>query len=552
MKFILKYVMLTILITSSTFSAFSQQALTAQQWQDDLRYLQKTVHTRYPFLFKKIKKEAWDAQVAELYGQIPDLADHEIRVGLTRMVSLFKYGHSQIPFGTVAQQGVLNVNLYHFEDGIFVEGVQKGDEKALGAKLVKVAGVPIADALKAIKPVVPAENDAYFKGYGLRFLTVPAILHAQGVIPNLTEEVTLTMEKDGKTFDHSFKTIPLSEVSRSYGFTNPNGQWVSARNTSETPLYLKQLQERLYFFEYLPAAKTLYVRQSSVFNDEKESLSDFYTRLFAFVDSHEIDTFVYDVRLNGGGDNSNNKQLIKGIMARPKINKEGRFFYMIGRNTFSAAQNLTNEIENYTEAILVGEPTAENKNFYGDARGVRLPNSKIAAYLSFAWWQDQGPGNTEEWTTPQMAVTMGFDDYKNNKDVVLEAAIKYSETDFMVAPMERLKELFEEGNYEEVKKRGMQVANDRRYAYYDFQGALAAEAFRLLQFGDTEGNIFMLELVAECYPESAGALYNLATSLEQHKQLDKAKEAYQRLVQVAPDSPLGNSAKKKLATWGKQ
>ncbi len=552
MKLILKYVILTILITSSTFGAFSQQTLTAQHWQEDLRYLHKTVHARYPFLFKKISKEAWDAKVEQLYNQIPDLADHEIRVGLTRMVSLFKYGHTQIPFGTVAERGVLNVNLYHFEDGIFVEGVQKSDEKALGAKVLKVAGMPVAEALAAIKPVVPAENDSYFKGYGLRFLTVPAVLHAQGVLPNLTEEVTLTLEKEGKTFDYRFKTIPLSEVSRSYGFTNPNEQWVGARNSSETPLFLKQLQERLYFFEYLSDSKTLYVRQSSVFNDEKESLTDFYNRLFEFIDRHEINTFVYDVRLNGGGDNSNNKQLIKGIMARPKINKRGTFFYIMGRNTFSAAQNLTNEVENYTEAILVGEPTAENKNFYGDARGVRLPNSKIVAYLSFAWWQDQGPGNAEEWTTPQMAVAMSFDDYKSNRDVVLEAAINYSETDFMVAPIERLKELFEERNYEEVKKIGKQIAGNSLYHYYDFQGALAAEAFRLLQFGDAEGNIFILELVVECYPESAGALYNLATSLEQHKQLDKAKEAYERLVKLAPDSPLGNSAKKKLAEWNKK
>ena len=61
---------------------------------------------------------------------------------------------------------------------------------------------------------------------------------------------------------------------------------------------------------------------------------------------------------------------IKGIMARPTINKRGNFFYIIGRDTFSACQNLTNEVSRYTEAVIVGEPNAENINFYGDTKPI--------------------------------------------------------------------------------------------------------------------------------------------------------------------------------------
>ena len=43
-------------------------------------------------------------------------------------------------------------------------------------------------------------------------------------------------------------------------------------------------------------------------------------------------------------------------------------FVIIGRRTFSACQNLVNELDNYTNAIFIGEPTAENINFYGDTR----------------------------------------------------------------------------------------------------------------------------------------------------------------------------------------
>lgn len=552
MKTMIKQLILLVAFVGCTTSTFGQQELTAQQWQDDLRFLQETVHTSYPFLFKKVKKEAWDAEVEKLYAQIPNLETHEIEVGLTRMVSFFEYGHTQIPFSTIAKDAVFALNLYHFEDGIFVEGVQKGHEKALGAKVLKIANTPVEEALKAIRPVVPAENDQYFKGYGLRFLTVPAVLHAQGVILELADEITLTLEKNGSIFEHTFVAIPLSKLSKSYGFTTPNQEWVSAREQAKTPLFLQHLNEKLYFFQYLADTKTLYVRQSSVFNDEKESLADFYTRLFEFIDSNEIDKFVYDVRLNGGGNNYNNKQFIKGIMARPKVNKRGKFFYIIGRNTFSAAQNLTNEIDNYTEAILVGEPTAENQNFYGDARKVTLPNSKIKAYLSFAWWQDKSPWEGKDWTLPHIAKAMTFNEYVTNQDGVLDVVLNYTETGFIMDPMEHLTQLFIAGKYGEVKKTGFEIASNPAYKYYDFKEEFAAAGYRLLQDGNPEGGIFILELVAEFYPESAGALYNLATSQEQIKQLDKAKENYKKLIALEPDGPLGNSAKKKLENLNKK
>lgn len=547
----------TFLFAASIFFLFSsqgkaQEKLTTTEWQEDLRFLQRKVHKEYSFLFKKVSAEKFDAEVEGLYAQIPSLQPHEIKVGLARMVSLFQYGHTQLPYSTLAKEAVLPINLYHFEDGIFIEGVRKSDKKALGAKVIKVDGTPVEEALKAIRPVVPVENEQYFKAYGLRFLTVPSVLHAQGVIAQYSNSITLTLEKDGSTFEYEFKAVPLAELSRGYGFTIPNETWISVREQEKTPLYLKHLNERFYFFEFLPKSKTLYVRQSSVFNDEKETLKDFYNRLFEFIDAHEIEKLVYDVRLNGGGNNYNNKKLIKGLMARPKINTRGKFFYIIGRYTFSACQNLTNEIENYTEAIIVGEPTAENRNFYGDAQKVTLPNSGIDTYLSHAWWQDYPQWENKDWTIPHIAVTMEFKDYVTNEDPVLEAALNYTETGFILNAMEHLTQLFAEGKFEQLKSDGFKIAHDPVYKYYDFQEEFSTAGYRLLQGGDTRGGLLVLGLVAEVYPDKVGPLYNFASALEQANELDKAKETYQKIVELDPKSTLGKVAKNRLQNWDKQ
>ena len=57
-----------------------QTDLTPEAWQEDLRFLQKTVHEDYPFLFKKVDAETFNAEVEQLYKVIPDMQDHEVIV----------------------------------------------------------------------------------------------------------------------------------------------------------------------------------------------------------------------------------------------------------------------------------------------------------------------------------------------------------------------------------------------------------------------------------------------------------------------------------------
>ena len=533
--------------------SYAQEQLTTQQWQEDLRFLQSTIHNDYPFLFKKVTAKHFDAEVDKLYNEIPSMEAHEVPVALARMVSLFEYGHTQIPFRTVAKAGVLPVNLYHFNDGVYIEGVQKAHKQTLGAKVLKVGDIPIEKALALIRPVVPVENDQYFKAYGLRFLTVPVVLHAQKVIPKLSETVSLTLEKDGAVFTYDFPSIALKELSRGYNLTLPNEDWLSVRAQDKTPLYLKHLNEKYYFFEYLADSKTVYVRQSSVFNQEgEETLKEFYNRLFTFIDNTTVEKLIYDVRLNGGGNNYNNMPLIKGLMARPKINKKGHFFYIIGRNTFSACQNLTNEIGRYTEAIIVGEPTAENVNFYGDSRQVVFPNSRITAYVSFAWWQDLPAWENKDATLPHLAKDLSFKEYKTNQDPVLDVALNYKDDGFILDPMKHLTELFISQNFAQLKADSHKIAKSPEYKYYDFKKEFSTAADRLVSQGDNQAGIFLFELISEVYPESASALYSLANIQEDTNLIEKAKASYTKIIELDPKGALAKAAKNRLKELNKQ
>ena len=542
MKKLCFFVALTMVMIS-----YAQNNLTTQQWQEDLKFLQETVHKDYSTLFVKTTPEAFNAEVAKLHQSIPNLQDHEIVVGIARIVSSFKYGHTDISFRqdpfTFSQ---LPFNLYHFNDGVYIQGTHKNYKNALGAKVIAIESSSIDEALKAIYPVVPVENDQYFKAFGLNYLKFPEVLHAQRITSTLKSSIELTLEKDGKTFKQVFTALPKGErVPLSYSLVKEGEDWLEARNQSVTPNYLKNL-DKIYYYEYLKDEKTVYVRHSQIQDEPSEAIPEFYNRVFDFIDKNEVDKLVIDVRLNGGGNNYKNKPIITGIIKSEKINKVGKLFVILGRRTFSACQNLVNEMSNYTNAVFVGEPTSENVNFFGDNRTVTLPNSKIPTFLSFAWWQDKPQWEGADWLAPHLAIDMSFEEYKTNKDPVLQAALDFSDDNYVLNPMQYVTQLFTTGQVDKLKTEAARMVKDPKYKFFDFEGQFNKAGYNVLGSGQIKEAIFIFQMVADLFPESANAWDSLAEGYLKAGDKDKAKEYYNKAIALDPNGPTGKNAKTML------
>ena len=524
--------------------ASSSTQLTAADWQSDLKFLQQKVHKEYSFLFKKITATEFDAAVDKLYKEIPAMKEHEVLAGFAKIVSLFKYGHTNIGWRDApVRYHVAPVNFYWFSDGIYVEGVDKKYEDIVGAKLINVEGIPVAKVLEAVKPLVPVENDQYFKAYGMDMLNIPEALNAQKVSKELKQSVTYTFEKDGKKFDKTLEAIPAFRLPRDYGFVK--NEWVSARDRSVTPNYLKSL-DKIYYYEYLPASKTLYVRHSQIQDDRSEAIPAFYKKVFDFIEKNDVEKLVLDVRLNGGGNNYKNKPIVTGILESKKINQPGKVFVIIGRRTFSACQNLVNELHNYTNALFVGEPTSENINFYGDTRRVELPKSKLPVFLSFAWWQDKPQWENDEWLAPQLAVEMSFAEYKSNQDPILDACLKFSDKDIVLDPMRHLRELFAAGKLDQVESEAKKMAADPKYRYVNFEQKINQAGYDLLNSKQLDAALYVFELNTKLYPKSANTWDSFAEANWKANKTDKAIEYYNKAIELDPKGPTGDNARQML------
>ena len=109
------------------------------------------------------------------------------------------------------------------------------------------------------------------------------------------------------------------------------------------------------------------------------------------------------------------------------VNRRGALFVIIGRRTFSAAQNAATMIEQHTNAIFVGEPTGSSPNSIGEESPIQLPFSKIWLNVSDLFWQTSWPTESRTWIAPLIWTPPTFAAYLENRDMALEAILHHLE-----------------------------------------------------------------------------------------------------------------------------
>lgn len=488
---------------------------TTAEWQSDLKSLQHVVHSKYSNLFYNITAENWDKEVDKFYNAIPGMNNYEIVAGFVKLVALFQIGHTRINLSPLQngdgkiQLHSYPVQFYKFSDGVYIIRADKKYKDAVGGKILSIGNIDIEKALEAVRPLVSFENEQGFNSSSMYFLTIAEFLKTQGIAES-DAEVTVKYLKDGHVETAVLKSDNNSAYLSHTGLNTP-GDWVSVRNTGEVPLWQKEPLSYRYM-EYLPESKILYVRHSAVVDDSAQTIESYFNNVFDFIDKNDVEKFVLDVRMNGGGNNYLNKPLITGIIKSEKINKDGKFYCIIGRRTFSAAQNLVNELEKYTEVIFAGEPTSENVNFYGDALTEELLVSGLQARLSWLWWQNLDPRDKRKATYPYLAVDMSFDDYKNNLDPVMNAVLLDKGKGDIYSAMENLSA---QGKHDEAVEFAKKYIDNPLYRYLkeEMEDKMNNYGYSLMGEKKFEEASSILKINIELFPESANAYDSYAESL---------------------------------------
>jgi tetratricopeptide (TPR) repeat protein len=173
--------------------------------------------------------------------------------------------------------------------------------------------------------------------------------------------------------------------------------------------------------EYLAADDLVYFQFNAVADHPAEPFAAFCDRLFGFIAERRPGRLVIDLRWNGGGNTFLAQALLHHLIRCPEISRRGALFVIIGRLTFSAAQNTATAIGRETEPIFVGEPTGSRPNFNGERIPFELPYSKLVANVGDLFWQTSWPEDHRTWIAPDIYAPPTFEAFRRNADPAMDA-----------------------------------------------------------------------------------------------------------------------------------
>lgn len=395
-------------------------------WRNDLALLAREVKRKgyVPGVPRQFTKEEFDAAVAKLNEVIPKLTDAQIVIEMMKLMRKLGDGHSGVLGRLQHADSALTIPLqfYLFKEGLYVVASDPKYKDLLGAQVLRFGDRSVDEVMKALDPLISRDNDTWPSQLGPYHMRSSALMNGLGLIPE-TSKVSLTI-RDTSGKERAI-TVPADGENPNIWNDFPK-TWLTYPQTLSTPLplYLKN-RAAAYWFEFLPENKVLYFQYNGVRNEGQESLAQFTDRLFKFIASNDIEKLVIDMRWNNGGNTFLSQPLLYALIRNEKVNQRGKLFVIIGRRTFSAAQNTVTFLERHTNAIFVGEPTGSKPNFIGEETIFTLPYSKVLANISDLYWQSAWPMDYRTWTAPQIYTPPTFAAFSANRDPAMEAILAY-------------------------------------------------------------------------------------------------------------------------------
>lgn len=526
--------LLIVALLACCASLLSAQRLTTTEvadWRADVRTLGDELPRRHKNAFAKMTRAQWDSAVQRLDARLPQLARHEVIVEIMRLTAMVRDGHTGLnaDFEERVRFHRLPIRLYDFADGLFITAADSAHRDLAGARVVRLGRVSVSAALDSAAKVVSAEGENWVRYRAASLLTISEVLHAL----RLTDDplkASITVEQNGRE-----RTVTLTAADEAAG--GGHGPllargYINMRDATpgDDPLWLQQ-PERMFWFRILPD-RTLYINHRAVqFIDAGVTNEVFFRRAFAAADSAGVERVVIDMRVNGGGNNFLNRFLVKEIIRRPHLDRADRLLVLIGRGVFSAAQNLVNELDYYTAATFVGEPTGNSPNQYGDARPLELPRSKLRIFISSLYWQGHSAMDERTWFTPDVYVEAKSADYRAKRDPVLEVALRRAAEPSLA---QRLTSAAERGDTSAVRQAIFAYRADSENKYRRIEVDVNAAGYELLNGGRANAAVAVFQVNVALFPFSANAFDSLGEAYERAGQREPAIAAFRKALSINP------------------
>lgn len=517
-------------------------ALTAEQWRLDLDHLVQSLTEMHPDAFSRVGRQAFDAQAAALRQEIPNLSREQILVRFMTLTASLVDGHTTVPSGPLRDLGahVLPLRFYVYPEGLYVQAADRRYENLIGAEVVSIAGVPIAEVRRRVSAVVPRDNVHTVTGRLPAYMAVSEVLTGLGIAADPEAPISIQVRRDGRLVSMDVEPIPMPEY-RAFpeAAVRYTSDWMDPGQAA-SPLWLRHT-DKLYWMEYLPNQKTLFVQMNASANDPAEPVAEFSRRVRAEIDQRDIERVVLDLRLHPGGEGFLNDPLFMALARSPKLEQRGRLVVLTGQHSFSASVMFAAQLQRFMQTPFVGAPTAAGNLGFSNHRPVVLPSSGLTVMVSTVAHYFTGPDDRRDSFLPEAAADLTAADYAAGRDPVLEAALAYRparetlQAAIDAAAPDAVGQAFRAWKAEPVNR------------YLVGEGTLNAIGYAYLRQGHMDRALAVFLAAVEAFPHSANAQDSLGEGYRQAGRTQEAIAAYRRALAL---NPAMESATRALAELG--
>ena len=518
-------------------------AFDGASWGQDLDLIARELPARHPDLFFRMSRASWDSAVGALDSRLPAMTRNQAMVAFMELVGLVSDGHTLvIPlFDPAVGVRYYPLQLHAFDDGLYVRWASPEHAALAGAKVLRIGRASAEEAMAAAARTVPHENEGWARAWAPGRLFIAEILDGLGLVDdmeNLPIVVEIGGRRDSVVVGPAGRFVPSGH--------NPNtgidlSGWAEMRDAGSAPLWLRN-PDRPYWVEFVGADGTLYVSYRGVVDAEPRN-AEFWRQVFAMADSLPVERLVIDVRENMGGNSFFNRQVIRGILARPALDDPERLFVVIGPRTFSAAMNLVTDLDHWTNATFVGEPTGNALMFFGDHAQIALPASGLTVNVSTLPWHPYDPRDTRDFLPPDVYTPLTAADYRANVDPAMRAILARAATPSLD---ERVESAVAAGDSAAAARLVEAAAADPANRFRSPEADVNALGYRLLRSGNAPAAIQVFRINADAFPSSANVWDSLGEALLAANRRDEAIAAYRKALELEPEFGSAREALERL------
>lgn len=456
-----------IVYAKDPFPGFAFQKIAKEQLAADIRFWHKVMEESHVNLYHAISKEAVEKKENQLLSAMGDsISQTEAVLLFGKLAALLNEGHIGMPSSTVMDSMYTNSLRFPFllqkvTDTEWIVDRDLSSEQKLGvnAAILEVNGKPVNELNRQFREYYGG-LDTWRKQQIATYVRKLLFLHGMG---------------------SPYRIKARTEAGQLIHFTTPGYSKQQADSLTKVLSASVSQPAESYTFSMLPD-NIAYINYQHMVNSRTNPFSDFLKTSFTKIKEANAAGLIIDLRENGGGNSSLGDSLISYFSTKPYVlsggmkwkssshykeflkllekagNKTDNRFYnsikdgelysfvnknlrkpvsreliftgktavLIGPNTFSSANMLSDGIRSYQLATLFGEPTGEPGNDFGEMYNFMLPNTCIIARASTKMFtRADGDEKNFDPIMPDVLVKPSPKDLKEKRDVVLETAVNW-------------------------------------------------------------------------------------------------------------------------------